>query len=96
MQTWYETYSDQGLIVLSLITETYDEVPPDVDDLNEWADTYGQTFPVLSDAERVVDRFNEREGVSLPSLSLLGRGAEIILADDEVTESDIIAALADE
>ena len=93
MQTWYEKYKDQGFIAISLITETYDEVPPAQEDLQDWANEYGQTFPVLSDAIRVVDRFSERPGVSLPSLSLIGPGGEVILADAEVTEDDIVAAL---
>jgi len=95
MQTWYDTYKSEGLMVISLITETYEGVPPEQEDLNDWADEFGQTFPVLSDAERVVDRFSERSEVSLPSLNLMGRGAHLILTDDEVEEADIVAALAE-
>ena len=95
MQTWYETYKDQGFIAIALITETYDAVPPEQADLQEWSSSYGQTFPVLSDEERVVDRYSERPGVSLPSLTLIGRGAKLILTDAEVVEADIVAALSE-
>jgi hypothetical protein len=68
-------------------------MPPNQAELNEWADQYGQTFPVLSDALEVVNRYSPRGEVSLPSLSLLGPGAEVIIADGEVSEADVIAAL---
>ena len=96
MQTWYEKYQDQGLMVVSLITETYDRVPPEQEDLQAWAAEYGQTFPVLSDAIDVVERFSDRPGVSLPSHSLIGPGGRVIVADGDVTEEDIVAALEDE
>ena len=43
----------------------------------------------------VVDRFSERGGVSLPSLTLLDRGVRVILPDAEIEEADIVEALAD-
>ena len=89
----YEEYVDQGFIAITLITENYAEEAPDQDDLNTWADEYGQTFPVLSDAEPVALRYTERDSLSLPSISLFGPGAEILIADGNVSEDDIVAAL---
>jgi len=89
----YEDYVDQGFMAITLITENYLEEPPSQDDLNTWADEYGQTFPVLSDAEPVALRYTERDSLSLPSISLLGPGAELLVADGDVDEDDIIAAL---
>jgi hypothetical protein len=48
---------------------------------------------VLADNQEVVERYSPRGTVSLPSLSLLGPGAEIIIADGDITENDIINAL---
>jgi hypothetical protein len=77
-----------------LITEAnVPDTPPNRAELNEWADEYGQTFPVLSDALEVVERYSPRGTVSLPSVSLLAPGAEILIADGDVTEADIISAL---
>jgi len=69
------------------------DTPPTVAELNVWADQYSQTFPVLSDDLEVVNRYSPRGEVSLPSVSLLGPGAEILIADGDVTEDDIISAL---
>ena len=93
-QEWYEKYGAQGFLPITMLTETLDEVPPNQTDLNTWADTYGQTFPVLSDDQGIVDSFSPRGSVSLPSLSLIGPGMEVIIADGEIEEEDVIAALA--
>jgi len=89
----YEDYVDQGFMAITLITENYQQEPPSQDDLNTWADEYGQTFPVLSDAEPVALRYTQRDSLSLPSISLLGPGAELLIADGDVDEDDIVAAL---
>ena len=80
-------------MVITLITENYLQEPPSQEDLNTWADEYGQTFPVLSDAEPVALRYTERDSLSLPSISLFGPGAETLIADGNVSEDDIVAAL---
>jgi hypothetical protein len=81
------------LILISLITETYDLVPPNTEELNLWADEYGQTFPVLSDAEPVAERFTSRGSLSLPSHTLIGPGAVVLIADGDVGVEDILEAL---
>ncbi len=80
-------------MVVTLLTENYEYMPPSEADLNTWANEYGQTFPVLSDAELVAERFTPRGSLSLPSHTLLGPGAVVIVADGDVEESDIVAAL---
>ncbi len=80
-------------MIISLITETYDLVPPNTEELNLWADEYGQTFPVLSDAEPVAERFTDRGSLSLPSHTLLGPGAVVLVADGVVEEDAILDAL---
>jgi len=81
--------------VIQIITETNDGVPPEQEDLEEWATEFGQTFPVVSDVDDVALRYTERGQLSLPSKTLIGRGAEILIADGDPTEADILAALAD-
>ena len=69
-------------------------MPPTVSDLNIWADEYLETFPVVSDVQLYIHTFGKKGGqVALPSTTLLGRGMEILIADGDVTEEDIIAAL---
>lgn len=80
-------------MAISLITQNYQSEPPSTADLLTWVDDYDQTFPVLSDAEPVVLRYSERETLSLPSLTLIGPGGEVLIGDGDVTEDDIVAAL---
>lgn len=79
--------------MLTLLTETNENVPPEQADLEIWANEFEQTFPVLSDGDLMFSRFIEREGYSLPSHTLLGPGAEVLIAHGEPTEEDIEAAL---
>jgi len=79
--------------VVTLLTENYEGEIPNQEELNVWANEYGQTFPVLSDSDSVVNRFTPRGEVSLPSHSLIGVAGEVLVADGDVEESDIVAAL---
>jgi len=77
-----------------LLVENYDGEPPNQEELTEWADEYGETFPVLSDVDQEVAlRFARREQLSLPSHSLLAPNAVVLVADGEVESADIEAAL---
>ena len=80
-------------MAITLITENYETEPPSTEQLQEWADEYGQTFPVLSDADPVALRYTTRPTLSLPSISLLGPGGVVLIADGDVTEEHIVDAL---
>ena len=83
------------MIVITLLTENYDGDPPSVEELNIWSEEYGQTFPVVSDGARYIHSSGAKGTgeVALPSHTLIGPGSVIVVADGEVTESDIIGAL---
>ncbi len=90
----YETYKDQGLVIVTLMVETVERDPPTVDDLNAWVDAYGITHLVVTDPEwEVVDRYSERVPTALPSLTLIAPGMEIIVAAGSVEEADVVAVL---
>ncbi len=93
MEALYQEHKDEGLMIVTLLMENYDKEPPSQSELVEWAEQYEQTFPVLSDAPRVADRFTERGEVSLPSHSVIGPGAEVLVADGNVTEEEILGLL---
>ncbi len=80
-------------MVISLITSNDLGEPPNTSELGEWADDYGQTFPVLSDAEPVALRYSERTSLSLPSITLLAPGAVVVIGDGDVEAEDIEAVL---
>ena len=95
MEDLYQDYKDEGLMIITLITENYDGETPDTDDLNEWADEYDETFPVLADADyEVTLRYVTRDQVSLPQTSILTPGSVILVADGNLEEEDVIEALA--
>jgi hypothetical protein len=98
----YQTYKDQGFIIITLLTENYDQVPPNQAELQGWADEYGLTHPVVSDGERYIHSFGTKgtgpggtgpPGVKFPSFTLLGPGAELLIVDKDITAADIEAAL---
>ena len=57
-----------------------------------WANTYGLSTPVLSDASGV--SYNYEVDGYIPSTSLLGPGMEILVIDGTISESDIDDAIA--
>ncbi len=80
-------------MAISLITGDPTDEIPSTEYLQQWADDYDQTFPVLSDAEPVVLRYTNRPGLSLPSTTLIAPGGEVLIADGVVTDDDVVAAL---
>ena len=75
METLYQDYKDQGLMVITLIVENGDSQTPSQEDLKEWADEYGQTFPVLSDPDwAVTELYSERGTPALPTMTLIEIG----------------------
>ncbi len=90
----YETYKDQGLLVITLLVENYDNTAPTVEELNTWVDEYAITHPVVSDADwEVVESYSERGRPALPSHTLIAPGMEILVASGKVEEADVVAAL---
>ena len=49
--------------------------------------------PLLSAAKQLFARYSARGELSLPSMTLIGPGAEVLIADGDVEESDIEDAL---
>jgi hypothetical protein len=92
----YQKYKDQGFMVITLLTENYEAIAPNKDELNVWADEYGQTFPVVSDGERYIHTYGAKgkNEVKLPFSVLLGPGAELLVVNKDVVEADVVAALA--
>ena len=92
----YQKYKDQGFMVITLLTENYDKIAPIQDELNVWADEYGLTSPVVSDGERYIHTYGAKgkNEVKLPAHILLGKGAELLIVTKDVTEEDVVNALA--
>ena len=67
--------------MVQILGENNVGTPPTVTQLGTWVDTYGLTFPALSDPGwNVASRF-EADGY-IPSWTLIGRGLEVLNVDD--------------
>jgi hypothetical protein len=81
-------------MIISLMAENAASTTPSTDDLNEWASEYGLSTPVVADTNwGVNNRFEEDGGI--PTTTLLGPGAEVIIRDGWVQDTDIEAVLPD-
>jgi peroxiredoxin len=90
----YRQYEDQGLMVITLLGEDYGGRTPDQGDLQDWANSFGIDHPVVADPGfSVASRFVTGGTLYLPSTSLLGEGAVVLLRDRALSTNDIVSAL---
>ncbi|MCB9673539.1 MAG: TlpA family protein disulfide reductase [Alphaproteobacteria bacterium] len=85
LQSWYADYEAQGFIVITLLGEGSQ---------SQWANWFGIEHPVVRDANYgVTSRFVGPGTFYLPSMHLLGEGAQVISVEDWVSEYDVMSAL---
>ncbi len=65
----------------------------DQSDLEDWADFYSLTFPVLQDTSALVDRVYDPMARTRPTYVLLAPGAEIVSMGVTVSDAAIEATL---
>ncbi len=78
--TWLE-YADQGFMYLTLLSQDDNGEVPDIAVLQEWADYFGITAPVLADDAGIADIVVGAEG--FPRLQVIDR--EMRMANDQIT-----------
>jgi hypothetical protein len=77
-------------MVITLLGENNNYETPSKAELEEWADEFGLSHPVVADdGMQVVFSYVEGGSVGLPSFNLLAEGMEVVIADDWVDESDV-------
>ena len=87
LQDLYDSYEDQGFVVITLLGENGSSQAPTQADLQEWADAYGLTHPVVADpGYGVTTRFVLGSSIALPTMHLLGPNAEVLITDSYVDE----------
>ena len=90
----YESYREEGLMVITLLGETDSGAAPGVEHLEAWSSQYGQDFPVVADpGYSVASRFVTGGSIGLPTITLLAPGAEVLIADGYPQTADIEGAL---
>lgn len=90
MQRTYQQYEDQGFLVITLLGEDLSGRAPNQADLQDWANSFGLTHPVLSDGGwNVTGRFLRSQSFSIPTMTLIGEGSEVLLRDTWVSDTQI-------
>ena len=85
LQNWYNQYSGQGLMVITLLGEGNNTA---------WADYFNLDYAVAADPGwDVTGRYTGFGGISLPTMHLIGRGGVVLARDTYISEWDIQQAL---
>lgn len=66
---------------------------PDAEDLQDWMDYFGVSFPVVVDEGGATDRLYDPSQRTRPTYVLLAPGAEIVAIGSSVEDAAIEAAL---
>ncbi len=91
LETLYETYKDQGLMILDLELQNADGGTPVQADLETWATTYSLTFPVLSDSSEIIYRYSG-SSVSVPYHVLIDKG-NVVYNNSDPSTDDVSALM---
>jgi len=72
--TWKD-YRDEGFIYITMMPENVTGEPPSKADLNQWADTFGISAPILSDRDG--HTYDINQGAGFPQIMIIGRDMRI-------------------
>ena len=86
----YDTYHEDGLMVIEVLYETEDGSSPTQDDLVEWA--AGHHYAAVADPGKTVS-YSGYVGGSIPAMAIMKPGGELTMVNGYASEADIVAAL---
>ncbi|MCB9687632.1 MAG: TlpA family protein disulfide reductase [Alphaproteobacteria bacterium] len=90
MADLYREYEDQGFLVITLLGENEFGGVPTQRNLQQWADAFGIDHPVVADRNwQVTSRYLRSASFSIPTMHLIGVGAEVLARDTWVGEAQI-------
>ena len=84
---------------MTLIAENDDGVAPSLEDLQDWANTYDITHPVLADPgyDEILKYLRADPGftgsIGLPTKQLLAPGMVVNMVDEQVQRTDVEALI---
>lgn len=93
MESFFQQYKDQGLMVITLLGENNEGGAADADTVAEWVEAYGLNYAVVQDPSFSVSWSDGYLTGSLPGMNLLAPGLEIVKLADWVYEDDIQGVL---
>lgn len=85
MEQLYQDNKDDGLMVITVLTEDEHGEVPDAADCTEWAEGYGATHPILGDTSGFAEGVMT-DGTRFPFSLLIDRGM-VVTATDSGTRS---------
>jgi len=90
---WYDDHAEEGLMVITLLSEDSRGRTPDTDTLMGWQTAHGLSHPVVADAGSDVTQRYVPPSYGIPTMHLIGPGGEILATDTYLSESDVVGAL---
>ena len=89
LEEWYSRYRDEGLTIITMMSENEDGDIPTATELQGWASANGITHPVVADPNRqILSDFlagseSAGDSISLPNLQLLTPGMVVALSNND-------------
>jgi peroxiredoxin len=91
----YDQFADDGLMVITLLTENAGGSTPSQEDLESWESSHGLNHPVVADVDwDVTGAFVGSESIGIPTMHLLSPGAIVELTDGHVDSGLLQDALS--
>lgn len=86
----YDTYANDGFIVVTLLGENSFGNTPSQDELMQWADAFGIGHPVVADPGwGTTIRYIDGYSIALPSMHLIAPGGEVLVRGGWVSEQQV-------
>lgn len=96
MEARYQGYVGKGVMFVEVMIEDVNNGEMDIDELNQWVDTYGLTLPVVSDpgSATMWTYLGGNGTVGLPAPVLIDRGS-VVASTNYPTDADIDALIGE-
>ncbi|MEN0065986.1 MAG: redoxin domain-containing protein [Myxococcota bacterium] len=95
LQRMFEEYKDDGLMVITLLGEDASSQTPSLDVLQDWADEFELTHPVLQDTSFSATAIFTGPNGALPANHLLARGAVVEFTSVMEVDEEMITSYLD-
>ena len=86
-----EAYAEEGFVYVTVLQEDIEANPPDLDDLNLWADQFGIASPILGDTEKVT--LDAIENGIYPAVLVIGRDLKVAQRVSPPEDSEVRRAI---
>lgn len=94
VEALYQQFKGRKVLPITLLGENENSQTPEVADLQAWADAHGVTHPIVADPGfAITSRFVDGGQIGLPTMHLVGVGAEVLERDTRLGTGDIEAQL---